>query len=163
MTKEQVAVISFGLAGHSMTMPGSVLSGYEKPETFERRLAAGAYANYQIDGALVIDKTPALETRPFLAYQSPLVSANLTGASVNTCPQPDPLFTAAVLEDPGNAFAGLLALQTCHQITNPEPGPLDFVSPVAYAEWWRDHGARIGRMNGQRIEWEVDTPQEGAL
>lgn len=163
--RERVAVVWFGLAGHTLEMERSSLHGYEDPETFQRRVDAGDYVNYSIDGALVLDKREALDAKPFLAFRSPLVSAKLTGDQVNACPMPDPLFASALTHDPGNAFAGLLALHVGHKITpaSAEAGPLDSVSPVAYLAWWRHHGARTGRMVGNRIEWDQAPEAPAAL
>jgi hypothetical protein len=36
------------------------------------------------------------------------------------------------------------------------PGPLDYVSPAAYAAWWQRHGARVGVLRCEpspHIEW----------
>jgi hypothetical protein len=41
-------------------------------------------------------------------------------------------------------------------VTSDEPAPLDYLSPVAYAAWWRKHGARVGVLRCEptpRIQW----------
>lgn len=159
--KDRAFVLSFGLAGHGIdalteSIPGSLseshLSGYEDPEGFEKRFSE--YSNYDFSRTIVVDKRAALEERPFRAFESPLVSCKLAADEVSACPIPDPLFAGALASDPGNSFAGLLALQTIHKTQSAQPGPLDSVSPSAYAAWWKANGARIGRIVDARIVWE---------
>jgi hypothetical protein len=35
-----------------------------------------------------------------------------------------------------------------------EPGPMDRVGRKVYSAWWRRHGARTGRIEGDRIIWD---------
>jgi hypothetical protein len=50
----------------------------------------------------------------------------------------------------------LAALAAISLQPSAEPGPLGYVSPVAFAAWWRKHGARVGVLRCEptpRIEW----------
>jgi hypothetical protein len=50
----------------------------------------------------------------------------------------------------------LAALAALSLQPSAEPGPLDYVSPVTFAAWWRNYGARVGVLRCEptpRIEW----------
>ncbi len=37
---------------------------------------------------------------------------------------------------------------------------MDSVPPETYLEWWKDHGARVGRIVGKRVQWAISTAAE---
>jgi hypothetical protein len=55
-----------------------------------------------------------------------------------------------MMSDKGNAFGTLLKLQAISK----EPGPLDTVSPSYLAKWWKERGARTGKIAGDSILWD---------
>lgn len=174
----KVAAISFGLGGHGMElMPGpdgnrSHLSGYEDPESFVRCYARGDYApdpehyssGYDCEGAWVVDERAvvAKDGGARIAFRAPLLDPTLPDGEVSPCPQlAGSILAGAILSDPGNGFAPLIAGQLAHKAGGrPKPGPLDSVSTREWVEYWRKHGARVGRFVSGRIEWE---DQDGKL
>lgn len=156
--KNKGVLLSIGLGGHSIEFPPcrngslsygqSTLSGYyHDPE----KAAAHSADDLKI-GAAVLDKRTILEKNPSLAYSSPLVDVDLPDNAVDVCPVPSAMFASAVAD---NAYGGLLAMQATHEATSKKPGPLDNISLVAYVDWWRAAGARVGRWNGSTIDWET--------
>lgn len=159
---QKAHLISFGLAGHGVEITDTRrngsrtkarISGYDCPESFERALARGEKAEYPpLAGVPVLDKRPALRDRPVLGIQSPLVDVELEEGTVERL---DARAARSMLHGLSGGFEVLAALAIVHD-GKPEPGPLDSVPLRDYLEWWRERGARLGRMDGQglRIVWQ---------
>lgn len=150
MTPE-IAVLSKGLGGvHADCTDGNTtISGYGE-------LDEPGWLDRCIDGAVVIDKRPALSGTDAVsvAWSSPLCDPTLADEEVNAAPDiPEYMLGPGGLQ--GEFLTGA-ALQVIHRYTESpdKPGPLDSVSPRLYAEYWREHGARVGVVRDGRIEWE---------
>jgi hypothetical protein len=149
-------LIYFGLGGHGIELyepdetvcsPYSHLSGYESPESFERRITKGDYDNTDLRNCPVLDKRAVLDQHPGLAWSSPMTSARVPDGEVEQCPMPDPLIARAL-----EGSFGVLAVA---KLANPQWTGLDTVSIPQYVAWWVAHGARYGTMSadGTHIEW----------
>jgi hypothetical protein len=118
----------------------------------------GNYDPSEVDGCVVIDKREVLDKNPGLALRSPMCKAKL---SDNECDRfsdlraGDSLVLLAFAQ--GDATQRTLAALAAISLQpSAEPGPLGYVSPVAFAAWWRKHGARVGVLRCEptpRIEW----------
>jgi hypothetical protein len=158
--KRKGFVIWFGLGGHVIEAINCHLSGYERPESFEARVEKGDYEDYDLEGAFVINKREILQEKPHLCLKGPLVDCKIESDTyIDRCPEPSPIFAGAVK---GNEFGTLLAMQQLgYGKEKPsDPGPLDSVSPKAYAEWWKKHGASVGKFIGGKIVWDEVTANE---
>lgn len=165
MKQGTAVLISFGLGGHHIDVNrgegygNCSISGYDTPERFERELASGHKSSYPpLADVPVIDKRAVLQQNPCLAIKSPMVNAKLPAGAISRF--------ADILADPADSLVvrsfaqgdsqqrGLAAMAIAAATTT--FGGLDDVAPDVYLEWWRSHGARIGRMDtdGCRILWE---------
>ncbi len=145
-------LVTFGMGGDTVYYgAGCTGSGYGSPE---RPHAAEGKAFP--DGTPVIDKRPAVEngngTRQ--AISGPMVNVDLEPGEVDACPEPSPIFATAMLQDSGNQYGSLLALQAGARVTEAQYGPLDSVDTATYVRLWREAGARIGQYIGGVIVWE---------
>ena len=158
-TPDEGVEIGFGLGGHHIEFKpcgsygASTLSGYEDPESFERRVAAGDYAKYRLEGCRVIDKRAAVERNYTLAIAMPMLGAGLAPRAVDSFMKrsEDSWFLKAFagLEETGDY--GKLARIA---LENKEFKGLDYVGIDIYTELWRAAGARIGVFHGGKITWE---------
>ena len=159
--KERGIFISFGLGGHYIVLKGQyngTLSGYDSPESFEAALVGGRYVERDLEGAPVVDIRAVVEDKPSLAYRAPLCGYDLADDEIDRCPEPSDIMATAMREG-GGTFGAFLGLQALHQVTTPkEPGPLDSVSPRRLRDYWAGHGARTGRIDGNKITWDEATP-----
>jgi hypothetical protein len=159
-------LVFFGLAGHCIElapyMEGTLnygqgsLSGYDNPERFEKELASGHYADYELEGALVIDKRAVLEENPGLSWKSPMCSVSIVDdLEIKRCPEVDPIMASAMR---GNQFGTLIAMQAIgYGKEKPtDPGLLDDISPRAYCRWWHKYGARLGQIRNNSIVWDIE-------
>ena len=101
-----------------------------------------------------------LEKSASLAFRSPLCNPKLSDRQIDRFRNIKDVENSLVIQ----AFAqgdgqqrGLAALAAI-SLADPsdEPGPLDYVSPVAFANWWRKNGARVGVLHCEptpHIEW----------
>ncbi len=130
------------------------------PEDGSRASISGMYGPLSgyygelIDGGWVIDKSKPLDARPGLAVMSPMVDGRLADGAVDIFQGVDS-FLGAALSSP-EAFGGLAQMA----VIAPECGAFDYVSPTAFAAWWRDKGARIGQRRGNRVIWEDGAIEE---
>lgn len=155
------ALIEFGLGGHRIEYAPRAgygqcsCSGYESPESFERREASCNDPENIPDGIPVIDKRAVLEQRPGLAWSEPMVDTGLAPSQVDACPSPSSLMAAAMVGSPGNQFGAMLVGHRAAKGSNPnEPGPLDSIAVIDSVNRWRSHGAQIGHWCQGRIVWE---------
>lgn len=129
----RAALVTFGLAGHHVDlypMPGQYSAGYHsgycRPDNWQPD-ADGDYS-----AAVVLDKRGPLEADPGLAYRSPMPGTHLEQGEI------DKLWG-------GRVRAPLAAA-----------GGYDLISPADFVTWWRHHGARVGRVTADGIEWEPE-------
>ena len=149
--KTLIRIVSFGLAGHIEESLNCTLSGYDSPEIWKPR------EDSDYTKAMVIDKRALLESSPSLAYLSPMVDCALTGQDVDPCPAPSAMLEKAI--EP-SAYGGMLALHKAVTSATKEPGPLDSISPEAFAKWWQEKGARMGAVREDgRIVWNDGSVQ----
>ena len=165
MQEQYVAhLITFGLGGHGVdctrvwksgqrTKPR--ISGYDRPESFEKQLTTGQKPDYPpLAGVPVLDKRAALETNHAYAFKSPLVDPELKDGEVDRL---DAAAASCMLPGLSGEFEQLATLAVVHQASGrTEPGPLDHVSLAEYVAWWTERGARLGHMDetGTAIIWE---------
>lgn len=111
-------------------------------------------------GSPVVDLVP-LADRPDLsrlAWQAPMADCRLAGEDVDRFEGDQggdlPGGIAALL---AAAYFGEAGARAASTTTTGEPGPFDYVSPVALASYWLRHGARIGYWNGTEVKWRRET------
>lgn len=145
-------ILSFGNGGHSehykkQGNTSSSLSGYDKPENWKPK------ENTDYSQCIVINKIPALDTPEGYrhVFTGPMVSPDLEGDGIEECPTPSDIMANALQ---GNAYGSLLNLQAAQKTVGKTPGALDSVSPEVYANGWRSLGAKIGRVENNKIVWE---------
>jgi hypothetical protein len=165
MKRNRIYVMSFGLGGNSgdgISKDGNVYSSswyLSGPDEFLTYIPKH-YDPSEVDGCLVIDKREVLEKKPGLAFRAPMCKAHLSEGEIDRFKNIQGVENSLVLR----AFAqgdgqqrGLAALAAISLADPSEaPGPLDYVSPIAYAAWWRKHGARVGVLHCEptpHIEW----------
>lgn len=114
--------------------------------TYDSRLAP--YLGHLVEGGWVIDKRGIQHRDGFVAavLAAPLVDTRLEGDAREECPAIDPFFGAAL------AAGGWWPAAV--KMANPRWAGLDSVSVTRYVDYWRGHGARIGRRFGNEVRWE---------
>jgi len=169
--KTTYAVITFGLGGfHAEAGEGwGSLSGYSRPEHFEKDLAdPERFNDFNFEGAYALDIREAVSSRPMLGILAPLCRPSLPPGTVKkfneTVDLTDPI-TQAITKEFTRTSPTLRAAVAAHQF-----GSMDDVALDIYVEWWRSHGARVGRIEGDKINWEPvtepepwPTPEQGQL
>jgi hypothetical protein len=159
----RIHVMSFGLGGNhgdGVSNSGNTFTSswyLNSPEQFVECIP-GHYDPSEVDGCMVIDKREVLDSNPGLAFRSPMCRAKLTEDQVDRFSEVgagDSLILRAFAQ--GDATQRTLAALAAVSLQpSAEPGPLDYVSPVTSAAWWRKHGARVGVLHCEptpRIEW----------
>lgn len=149
---DTIKLVTFGRGGDTAYCTGNAtISGYGRPD---RPHAGESCERHPIeDGTPALDLLPALETDEGFrhALRGPMVDVNLADDEVDRCPDPSPIFAAAVS---GNQFGTLLAMQSVAKAAAPAaPGPLDSVSRSAFIAGWLAVGARLGHYQNGRIVW----------
>jgi hypothetical protein len=162
---DRIFVMSFGLGGNSgdgVTSAGNAYSSswyLNGPDEFVR-LIPDHYKPCEVDGCLVIDKREVLEATPGLAFRAPMCNARLGEGEIDRFREIQGVEDSVVLQafaqgdDQQRGLAALAAISIADRGAG--PGPLDYVGPVAYAAWWRQHGARVGVLHCEptpHIEW----------
>ena len=159
----KIHVMSFGLGGNhgdGVSNSGNTFTSswyLNSPDEFVKAIP-GHYDPSEVDGCVIIDKREVLDKNPGLAYRSPMCKAKLSENQVDRFSDlkaGDSLILRAFAE--GDATQRTLAALAAVSLQpSAEPGPLDYVSPVTFAAWWRKHGARVGVLRCEptpRIEW----------
>jgi hypothetical protein len=152
---DEAVEIGFGLGGHHIEFKpcgsygASSLSGYEDPDSFERRVASGDYAKYRMEGARVIDKRAALEKDWGLAVRMPMLSAALEPNGVSGLDRSCRMLDTMAVH--GSGTYGQLAQLA---LADEKFSGLDYVGIDIYTQLWRDAGARVGVFQDGRIQWE---------
>jgi hypothetical protein len=130
-----------GVSGH--TTDGSTITYYD------RRLAP--YYGELIDGGYILDKRASLRARPGLAVLSPMCKGDLAAGRRDRFGGAEGSIVAqAIAGEPENPACGLARLA----LAAPQCGAFDDVAPDLFADWWRAHGARVGRRFGAVIVWD---------
>lgn len=148
-----IMLVTFGRGGDTAYCArgkwgSSKITGYGRPdnphagEPNERHPIA--------DGTPALDLLPALETDEGWnwAFRGPMVDVDLPDGEVDRCPEPSPVFAAAVS---GNQFGTLLAVHAATK--GKRAGALDSVSRSEYIAEWVKRGARLGHYVGGKIVW----------
>jgi hypothetical protein len=165
MEHGRIHVMSFGLGGNFGDGISKDGNSYQSswylngPDEFLAYIPKH-YDPGEVDGCIVIDKREVLERSPGLAIRAPMCKAALSDREIDRFRD---------IKDVGSSFAlqafaqgdghqrGLAALAAISLAdSTEEPGSLDFVSPAAYAAWWRKRGARVGVLECEpipRIVW----------
>lgn len=153
--KQIAKLVEFGRGGDVVELArGSRCSGYGTPENPH---AADPKSYIFPDGTPAIDKRPAIDTEAGYrwVFRGPMVDVDLEPGAVDAIGDiSDNIMVRAMMNDPGNEFGTLAAMQIAHTATKREPGPLDFVDIATYIEGWRAVGARIGHYQDNAIVWD---------
>ena len=165
MSHGRILVMSFGLGGNhgdGVSNDGNTYSSswyLAGPDEFVK-LIPGHYNPSEVDGCLVIDKREALERKASLAFRAPMCRATLSEGEIDRLSDIKGVESSLVLQAfaQGDGQQQTLAALAAISLANSssEPGPMDYVSPVAYAAWWQQRGARVGVLHCEptpRIEW----------
>ncbi len=157
---EKIHCIGIGLGGFSAEIgtkhygngssTKSTLSGYDRdPARIVADLATAPRhgGKYDINGAVVIDKRSAVDTDDGvkIVFKAPMLDLDAPRAFNPSDVSP---ILAAGLSQPGNAYGGILAMALAGQLN------LDSVNLEGYTQYWREAGARIGKVVNGAIEWE---------
>jgi hypothetical protein len=163
--RDRILVMSFGLGGNSgdgISKDGNVYSSswyLRGPDEFVKLIPAH-YEPASVDGCFVIDKRKVLEVSPGLAFRAPMCNARLGEGEIDRFRDIKDVGSSLVLQafaegdNQQRSMAALAAISIADK--SKEPGPLDYVGPVAYAAWWRQHDARVGVLHCEpspHIEW----------
>src|SRR5206468_2612074 len=109
-----------------------------------------------VEGGYVLDKRAALEARPGLAVLSPMCKSNLAAGERDPFRGVESSIVArSIASEPENPACDLARLA----LAAPECGAFDDVAPDVFTDWWRTHGARVGRRFGEVIVWEDGTQE----
>ena len=150
---EPAKLITFGAGGDTVYYShGSYSQGYGTPE---KPHAANPTTKNIPDGTPVIDTTPAAKTREGVAWAltGPMVNVDLAKGECNPMEINKDSLVAGAAGATNRTFAFLLALQIVAKNGVPKRGPLDYVSIAEYALGWKEHGARIGHYEADKIIW----------
>jgi hypothetical protein len=166
----KIHVMSFGLGGNhgdGVSDSGNTFTSswyLNSPDEFVK-LIPGHYDPAEVDGCLVVDKREVLDKNPGLAFRSPMCKAKLSENQVDRFSDlgsgNSPILQAFAQGDATQRT--LAALAAISLQPSAEPGPLDYVSPVTFAAWWRKHGAHVGVLRCEpapRIELSQGTLAE---
>lgn len=143
-------LVVFGMSGDTVYLAkGHTISGHGSPE---RPHAGDGKRPFLRNGCPVIDLRPAIATTAGFKHvtHGPMVDVDLLVDVIDRCPEPEPLFAAAVA---GNPYGTLLALQAASKA---KAGPLDCVCISEYLAGWRALGARIGSYRDGAIVWDAE-------
>lgn len=113
-------------------------------------LPKGDYTQYDLDGAVVIDKRAVLEDRPGLCIASPLFNAELKPNEIRKLDRSAFLLTVFAESDQFGEFGSLSRLA----IGDKDFNGLDYVGIAVYTTIWRNWGAFIGVLRGGQVQWE---------
>jgi hypothetical protein len=165
MRRDRILVMSFGLGGNSgdgISKDGNTYSSswyLRGPDEFVR-LIPEHYDPREVDGCFVIDKREVLDKQPGLALRAPMCKAMLGEGEIDRFRDiagvEDSLVLQAFAQGDGHQRGLALLAAVSLADKSDEPGPLDFVGPVAYAAWWRERGARVGVLRCEpspHIDW----------
>jgi hypothetical protein len=165
MKDGKLRVMSFGLGGNHGDGVSKDGNSYQSswylngPDEFVDAIPSH-YNPAEVDGCLVIDKREAVDKNPGLAVRAPLCDARLGDGAISRFNDKIDGVSSLMLEafaqgnDQQRSLAAIAAYSLVAKIDG--PGPLDYVSPTAYAAWWQQHGARVGVLHCEpepRIEW----------
>jgi hypothetical protein len=151
----KTTLITFGLGGHGIDYhePGSRhsghLSGYESPENFVKRVAAGDYTEYDLNGVPVVDKRYAVARKPALAITLPMHNGALEPNEIDKLDRGDGSF----IETLGGMNQGNMWGTLCNLSKAPQFSGLDQVGTAVYLSLWQQNGARLGVFRNGAIEW----------
>lgn len=159
---DKLRLVTFGIGGHTEYYDTHTIHGYERPNTVLKPYHWWADPENKIsyhiqpgtaDGVPVINTRNAVETKEGfkMAINGPMVDVTLPDGEIDQCPEPSPVFAGAVS---GNQFGTLLKLQEKSRAKS-EIGPLDSVSIAEYARRWKEVGAQVGVIKGDKIVWDV--------
>lgn len=169
MSKEKIALVTFGLGGHTAypfpeeptklangatCTSTCTIHGYNKPENFvSSHEKSNELPLYQ--EAIFLNLIPAVEKNPMWAIGAPMVSTSLKGEEVDRCPEPFEMLMAGL----GGQFKTMMNV---HQKVKDkvEAGLLDSVSVNTYVNWWVSRGAVAGSLVNGEIVWTTKKEKE---
>ena len=138
-----------GWTGHCKTVKDNIGSHQSRTE--------GYCDDYDLqraaDGCVVVDVRPAEHRDDFVSnvLRGPLPNPDVEGEDVVVCPEASDWLRAGI---EGNQFGSLLKHHDMVKGAGQKIGPLDYVSPFYYAQWWYGRGARIGVVKKGKILWK---------
>lgn len=171
MKESKYASITFGLGGfhaEALDEPGSIctggtLHGYSSPEQFDRELSGEVDHRHRPpgswDGCAVIDIREVVDRHPALAIISPMCNPNLPPGTVDRFGDRvdlSDILTQALVRETTKGQPALALAVASHKF-----GSLDMVAPDLYLNFWKGHGARTGRIEGNKIVWDFELTPGG--
>lgn len=152
----QPKLISFGRGGHTIhyasqpTPHGSTkstLSGYDTPESLK--------ITPDLEGVPVVDVRAAVDTPEGFkqVLSGPMVDVDLPPDGHKPLGEQERQAAASMM-GPGGLSGSFATLATLAQ--DRTYGGLDYVGVGIYLALWQKAGARIGRVEGGHIVWEVE-------
>lgn len=155
---QKVKILSWGLAGVNYDYQQEGYGNcscmtYLGEDYFLEMFESGKYQkdhpNTIFSGACVIDKSKVLENKTHLAYKAPLIDVNMHPRHVKR-------FVNNVEFDVGDLESKDIFSIVEVNFKMKNIGSLDYVGAEIYAEWWRRHGARVGKVqdDNQTIIWK---------
>lgn len=145
------ASITFGLGGYHAEAGNCTLSGHSGPEQWEKGLTDEEKAQ-EFAGAFVLDIRELVTHKPALGIICPMHKPTLKPGEVDRYGErvdlSDTISQAITRELCKHSPAARVAIATY------KLGSLDQVATDIYVDWWRGHGARVGRVDGHKITWE---------
>lgn len=109
------------------------------------------YFGCLVDGGMVVDKTATLERSPGRAVSAPLLETSLVSADRFADIAGD-AWILGPLSDP-ESFGAVATLAKVALVDRTSVA-FDKVPMSEYVQWWREHGARIGKREGDIMVWE---------
>jgi hypothetical protein len=145
--REKLACISFGEGGFSAEVvchdpnTSARLSGYDRdPE----RVIPDLSGRYDAEGAILLDKRPVVNgpNGVKIVMRAPLLT--LKEARAFSTLEVSPVLASGV----SGSYAGILACAMAGALN------LDYVGLADYVAYWREAGAKVGKVQGGRVVWE---------
>lgn len=159
---EKFVLMGFGEGGnqgHGISTRGNSFSSswYIKPEDLQTYIDNGHYKPEAMEGCILVNKLPAIKHDWRFALHAPMVKVALQDDDTDRM--------ADVLKDPSSAIVlegvsqhnAAIGMMAAKAVTDPTFAGLDYVSPTAYARWWRQRGAILGKVENGKVIW--DEPQ----
>jgi len=154
MKPKKFAVMTFGLGGNTgILYPDEDGSYAEHPRTSHwylknpeelPRYIPSHYSPEELEGAFIVDIREVVEKNPILGIKAPLVAFS-NQAKITLEEQKELVqYYKNSPKDPATSMVVLSGFL----------GGLDTVDLSTYIEWWRFHGARVGRFTQGEILWE---------
>lgn len=147
--KDKIRLMFFGPGGNSGYSMDWKSHWYLKPSDIQRYIGDedSHYPRWKMEGCILVDAYDILIEHPEYAYASPICDGSLEFGHVSAFPADGKDSAVFRSVQSSGGYAQLLTL--CADV-----GGLDKVAVDVYAQWWRDMGARIGKVENGVVLWE---------